>query len=219
MELLEQFFLSEALPGFLSIVAASNKRKATNGLYVFTLRQLHENVVYKYISISVASILMMLTIMFIANGSATIMSHGNELTRTSAVYDFTVMGEEQNVEQYLSDDQMRVYVANLNRMETGNMKRPASGEMKSFVDWSVLRKEIVQNLPEGVIDLATQEAASYEFGSHQPAALNLLGFIDTGSGSPYMLPVSSYNRLLEAAGEKQINLENDEAVFTSTRTF
>lgn len=146
----------------LSIVAASNKRKATNGLYVFTLRQLHENVVYKYISISVASILMMLTIMFIANGSATIMSHGNELTRTSAVYDFTVMGEEQNVEQYLSDDQMRVYVANLNRMETGNMKRPASGEMKSFVDWSVLRKEIVQNLPEGVIDPATQEAASYE---------------------------------------------------------
>ena len=90
----------------LSIVAASNKRKATNGLYVFTLRQLHENVVYKYISISVASILMMLTIMFIANGSATIMSHGNELTRTSAVYDFTVMGEEQNVEQYLSDDQI-----------------------------------------------------------------------------------------------------------------
>ena len=98
-------------------------------------------------------------------------------------------------------------------METGNMKRPASGEMKSFVDWSVLRKEIVQNLPEGVIDPATQEAASYEFGSHQPAALNLLGFIDTGSVSPYMLPVSSYNRLLEAAGEKQINLENDEAVF------
>ena len=32
-------------------------------------------------AISVASILMMLTIMFIANGSATIMSHGNELTR------------------------------------------------------------------------------------------------------------------------------------------
>ena len=28
----------------LSIVAASNKRKATTGLYVFTLRQLHENV-------------------------------------------------------------------------------------------------------------------------------------------------------------------------------
>ena len=164
-------------------------------------------------AISVASILMMLTIMFIANGSATIMSHGNELTRTSAVYDFTVMGEEQNIEQYLSDEQMRVYVANLNRMETGNMKRPASGEMKSFVDWSVLRKEIVQNLPEGVIDPATQEAASYELGSHQPAALNLLGFIDTGSVTPYMLPVSSYNRLLEAAGEKQINLENDEAVF------
>ena len=190
----------------LSIVAASNKRKATNGLYVFTLRQLHENVVYKYISISVASILMMLTIMFIANGSATIMSHGNELTRTSAVYDFTVMGEEQNIEQYLSDEQMRVYVANLNRMETGNMKRPASGEMKSFVDWSVLRKEIVQNLPEGVIDPATQEAASYEFGSHQNCKPLLIcyGFIGTGSVATLICShVSSYNRLLKAAGKNK----------------
>ena len=70
------------------------------------MRQLHENVVYKYVSISVASILMMLTIMLIANGSATIMSRGNELTRGASVYDFTVMGEEQNVEKYLSGEQM-----------------------------------------------------------------------------------------------------------------
>mgnify|MGYP002552092804 CR=1 FL=1 len=197
----------------LSIAAASIRRKATSGLYVFTLRQLHENVVYKYVSISVASILMMLTIMLIANGSATIMSRGNELTRGASVYDFTVMGEEQNVEKYLSGEQMQAYVSNLNRMEVGNMKRPVSGGINSFVDWSVLRKEIVKNLPQGVTDPATQGAVSYEFGSHQPVALNLLGFIDTGASSPYMLPVSSYNRLLEAAGEKQINLENDEAVF------
>lgn len=197
----------------LSLAAASIRRKATSGLYVFTLRQLHENVVYKYVSISVASILMMLTIMLIANGSATIMSRGNELTRGASVYDFTVMGEEQNVEKYLSGEQMQAYVSNLNRMEVGNMKRPVSGGINSFVDWSVLRKEIVKNLPQGVTDPATQGAVSYEFGSHQPAALNLLGFIDTGASSPYMLPVSSYNRLLEAAGEKQINLENDEAVF------
>ena len=53
------------LARILSIWAASIKHKATRGLYVFTLRQLHENVVNKYISISVASILMMLTIMLI----------------------------------------------------------------------------------------------------------------------------------------------------------
>lgn len=65
--------------------------------------------------------------------------------------------------------------------------------MKSFVDWSVLRKEIVQNLPEGVIDPATQEAASYEFGSHQPAALNLLGFIDTGV---FLLICSQFHHII-----------------------
>ena len=123
----------------LSIVAASNKRKATNGLYVFTLRQLHENVVYKYISISVASILMMLTIMFIANGSATIMSHGNELTRTSAVYDFTVMGEEQNVEQYLSDDQ--ILMSNVHMAWT----RAVCGRLKS--DYSYSNMIVYNNFP------------------------------------------------------------------------
>lgn len=139
----------------LSIVAASNKRKATNGLYVFTLRQLHENVVYKYISISVASILMMLTIMFIANGSATIMSHGNELTRTSAVYDFTVMGEEQNVEQYLSDDQMRVYVY------SPYIAIPkVSSQNRRYIPMDYLEGEIIP----GDKLFTMPSATSYEFG-------------------------------------------------------
>ena len=53
----------------LSVMATTKKHKSTKSLYTFTLRQLQENVVYKYISISVASILMMLTIMSIADGS------------------------------------------------------------------------------------------------------------------------------------------------------
>ena len=68
-------------------------------------------------------------------------------------------------------------------------------------------------LPQDVVDPATQEDGMYSFGSDQPAALNLLGLIDTGSSSPYLLPVSSYNRLLDAAGEKQISLGNNEVVY------
>ena len=98
------------LARILSIWAASIKHKATRGLYVFTLRQLHENVVNKYISISVASILMMLTIMLITDGSVRIMSYGSELTRGTSVYDFTVMGNDQIVEKYLSNEQIRPYV-------------------------------------------------------------------------------------------------------------
>lgn len=199
------------LARLLSILASSVKHKATSGLYVFTLRQIHENVVHKYVSISVASILMMLTIMLIADGSASIMS--SQMTRGASVYDFTVTGDAQLIEQYLSSEKMLPYVSALNHMEAGTMKRPASGDTKSFVDWSEFREQLVQHLPEDVIDPATQGAVSYEFGSNQPAALNLLGYIDTGSSSPYLIPVSSYNRLLEAAGEGCITLGMDEAVY------
>lgn len=199
------------LARLLSILASSVKHKATSGLYVFTLRQIHENVVHKYVSISVASILMMLTIMLIADGSASIMS--SQMTRGASAYDFTVTGDAQLIKQYLSSEKMLPYVSALNHMEAGTMKRPASGDTKSFVDWSEFREQLVQHLPEDVIDPATQGAVSYEFGSNQPAALNLLGYIDTGSSSPYLIPVSSYNRLLEAAGEGCITLGMDEAVY------
>lgn len=201
------------LARLLSAAAASMKRKATSGLYIFTLRQLYENVVNKYVSISVASILMMLTIMLITDGSTRIMSYGNQMTRGASVYDFTVVGDEQIIEEYLSDEQMQPYVTALNRMETGTMKRPASGEVNSFVNWSGLREQIVLNLPPDVKDPATQGAVSYEFGAHLPAALNLLGRIDTTGAAPCLLPISSYNRLLEAAGEKTVTIGNNEAIF------
>lgn len=135
------------------------------------------------------------------------------ITRGSSVYDFTVMGDERLVDEYLSNEKMNSYVTALNRMETGTMKHPVSGEMKSLVDWSGLREQVVLNLPPDVQDPVVQGAVSYEFGSHQPAALILLGFIDTIGAAPHLLPVSSYNRLLEAAGEEPATIRNDEAIF------
>ena len=93
------------------------------------------------------------------------------------------------------------------------MKRPASVKANSFIDWSGLREQVVLNLPPEVEDPVTQGATSYEFSPNQPAALNLLGCIDTTGASPFLIPVSSYNELLEAAGEKTIVLGIDEAVF------
>lgn len=206
-------FFIRGLAGLLSAAAASVKRNTTHGLYIFTLRQLHENVVHKYISIGVASILIMLTIMLIVDGSTRIMSYGNQMTRGSSVYDFTVTGDESTIEKYLSGEQMQPYVADLSRMETGTMKRPASGEINSLLDWSGLREQVVLNLPPNVKDPAAQGAISYEFGSHQPVALNLLGYIDTTGTSSFLIPVSSYNELLDAAGEKAISLGSNEAVF------
>ena len=43
------------------------------------------------------------------------------------------MGDERLVDEYLSNEKMNSYVTSLNRMETGTMKHPVSGEMKSLV--------------------------------------------------------------------------------------
>lgn len=201
------------LARLLSLLAGSIKKKSTQGLYTFTLRQLQENIVNKFVSISVASILMMLTIMLIADGSVRIMSYSGQLTRGASVYDFTVIGKDQEVEQYLSSGKMAPYVSDINRMETGTMKRPADEGINSFADWSLFRAEIVQNLPPEVKDPATEGAVSYEIGANNSPALNLLALIDTGGSTPYLIPVSSYNRLLEASGEEALSLNDNEAVF------
>ena len=205
-------FVIRGLARLLSIVASSIKSKSTQGLYTFTLRQVQENIANKYISVSVASIIMMLTIMLIADGSVTIMTRADQLTRGAAVYDFTVIGEDQAVEQYLTSEKMAPYVSNINRLETATIRRPDTDDLSSFIDWAAFRAEVVRNLPPDVKDPAEQGALQYEFGAHLPAALNLLGHIDTMGVSPYLIPISSYNRLLEAAGEKAITLTNNEAI-------
>jgi putative ABC transport system permease protein len=206
-------FFIRGIARLLSILAGAAKSKVTHGLYTFTLRQMQENITNKYVSIGVASILMMLTIMMIADGSSIIMSYTGQMTRGASVYDFTVMGEDQTVEEYLVSEQIRPYVSDLNRMEIGKMKRPEGVGMNTFVNWSGLREQIVQNLPAGVEDPATQNAVSYEIGAYNPPALNLLALIDTSSATPYLIPVSAYNRLLEASGENALTLKDDEAVF------
>lgn len=199
------------LAGSLSLLAGSIKRKSTQGLYTFTLRQLQENIVNKFVSVSVSSILMMFTIILIADGSVTIMRHSDQLTRGAAVYDFTVFGEDQAVEQYLTSNVMTPYVSGINRLETARMRRPEAESFQSFVDWSAFRDEVVRNLPPGVKDPLAGDAVvtGYTFGADNPAAINLLGLIDTSS-TLYLLPLSSYNRLLEVSGEEMLELNTGE---------
>lgn len=136
---------------------------------------MQENIASKYVSVSVASILMMLTIMLIADGSVTIMSRTDQLTRDGAVYDFTVVGEDQAVEQYLASDKMAPYVSNINRMETATMRRPDTDDLSSFIDWSAFRAEVVRNLPPDVKDPAAQGVLQYDFGAHLPRSIKSFG--------------------------------------------
>lgn len=203
------------LARLLSLLASSTKSRSTHGLYTFTLRQLQENIVNRYVSVAVASILMMLSIMLIADGSSIILASGSHLTRESSVYDFTVTGDDQKAEQFLSSEKMKPYVAYLNRLEIGNMmsqdKRDKNDLPLSFVDWSKLRDQIVKALPAGVADPTASGTVQYSISNDNPPALNLLGALEPDLPAPYLIPESSYNKLLEAAGAKPLNLKSDEA--------
>ena len=199
------------LARLISIFAGLAKRKSTNGLYTFTLRQFQENIANKYISVSVASVLIMLAIMLVADGSANIISNRSNLTRGAAVYDFTVTGENKAAEAFLTSDIMKPYVEHLNQMEVGNIKRPSLNSDASFIDWTTFIAELEKQLTAEE-QVQIKDALYYEISGDNSAAFNLYGTIITNS-SPALISVSSYNRLLTAAGERTLELSDNEAVF------
>lgn len=200
--------------GLVNLLSRLSHRKNcfVNGLYTFTLRQLQENIVHKFISVSTSCLLITLTVILIADSLSTVISSEKLSSHRTSVYDFTISGDSGLVQDCLSSPELSPYVSGLNCMETGSMKRPENGGQNSFADFSPLREYISEKLPDGILDPALADSVSYTISKDQPAALNLLAFIDTVS-SPDLISLSSYNRLLETAGEETVTLKNNEAIY------
>ena len=199
----------------LGLLASLSERKSTKGLRTFTLRQFQENVANKSTSVAVTSILITLSIILIANGAATIMGLESVFTRSSSLYDFTVKGDRQKVEQFLTSEKMVPYVEDLNFLEIGRMKYKDERGEDDFplylVDWSELREQIIMALPSNDKEqVLSGEMKGYTISSENPEALNLLGVLEIDATTPYLIPETSYNGLLDAIGEKPLNLHSDE---------
>ncbi|ERI11124.1 ABC transporter permease [Aneurinibacillus aneurinilyticus] len=199
----------------LGLLASLFKYKSTKGLHTFTLRQFQENVANRSISVAVTSILITLSIILIADGASTFIGLESVFTRNSSVYDFTVNGDSQKIEQFLTSEKMKPYVEDLNQLEFGNMKykdeRGEDGFPLSLVDWSKLREQIIKALPNNYKEqVLSGEMQSYSFSSENPEALNLFGVLETASTTPYLIPESSYNGLLKTIGKKPLNLHSNE---------
>ncbi|CAH0122387.1 hypothetical protein PAE9249_04937 [Paenibacillus sp. CECT 9249] len=199
----------------LGLLASLSERKSTKGLRTFTLRQFQENVANKSASVAVTSILITLSIILITNGASTMIGLESVFTRSSSLYDFTVNGDNQRVEQFLTSEKMVPYVEDLNLLEIGKMKyRDERGEDDSplsLVDWSKLREQIIMALPSNYKEqILSGEMQGYSISSDNPEALNLFGVLEIDAKSPYLIPESSYNGLLKAIGEKPLNLHSDE---------
>lgn len=178
------------------------KTKQTQGLRIFTLRQLQENIANRAISVAVSSLLMMLSVMFLAEGAATILSSGDNLNRDSSVYHFTLLGDNKEIEKVLTSAELAPYVDHLNPLTLGY------NQTADQVDWSAFRKEIVDHLPEGVVDPQVAEPGVYNISTEIPEMENILGLVDSQIG--YLITESGYNRILEASNQPTIQLMDDQ---------
>ncbi|NLB99342.1 MAG: ABC transporter permease, partial [Lactobacillales bacterium] len=180
------------------------------GLKNFTIRQLQENIANRATAITVSSILMMFSLILLAEGGSTIMSATEQLDRDAAVYDFTLQGDNPAIQSFLTSAEMTPYVSHLNPLELAYMDQDVSFE------WEELRQRIVARLPEGMADPTIESPDSYSITEDQSAAENLL-WILAGRMGGYLIRESNYNRLLEAAGEEPIQLkENELAVYMNS---
>ncbi|WP_373780067.1 FtsX-like permease family protein [Jeotgalibaca porci] len=184
--------------------------KNAKGLKNFTIRQLQENIANRATAITVSSILMMFSLILLAEGGSTIMSATEQLDRDAAVYDFTLQGDNPAIQSFLTSAEMTPYVSHLNPLELAYMDQDVSFE------WEELRQRIVARLPEGMADPTIESPDSYSITEDQSAAENLL-WILAGRMGGYLIRESNYNRLLEAAGEEPIQLkENELAVYMNS---
>jgi len=190
----------------LGLLASLSEHKVTKGLHTFTLRQFQENIANKSFSIAVTSILITLAIILLANGASIFVGIESVSTKSSSVYDFTVKGDNQKVKQFLTSEKMQPYVEKLNFLEVGRIKRQ---DGNNGVEWSKLREQIIEVLPEDYKEkVLSKKMDSYSFSPENPEAINLFGAMETGAGN--LIPESFYNGLLEAIGEKPLNLNSDE---------
>lgn len=208
-------FFMRGFGKLLGLLASLSERKSTKGLHTFTLRQFQENLANKSTSVAVTSILITLSIILIADGASTIIGFESVLSRHSSVYDFTVNGDSQKVEQFLTSGKMVPYVEDLNPLEIGQMKhqdeRGKDDSPLSLVEWSELREQIIMALPNSYKkQVLSGEMDGYSISSENPEALNLFGVLEIDIKTPYLIPESSYNGLLEAIGEKPLNLHSNE---------
>lgn len=199
----------------LGLLTSLFKHKSTKDLHTFTLRQFQENITNKSTSVAVTSILITLSIILIANGASTIIGFESAFSRHSSIYDFTVNGDNQKVEQFLTSEKMVPYVEDLNLLEIGEMKyQDERGEDDlplSLVEWSELREQLIRALPNNYKEqILSGEMQGYDISSENPEALNLFGILEIDATTPYLIPESSYNGLLEAIGEKPLNLHSNE---------
>lgn len=186
--------------GLGSLIGAWVKRKSSSstGLFVFTARQLQENVLHQWGSLAISSLLILMAMVCFAFGTSTALNNSATSSRT---VDFTFKGTEEEIISALTSDKLTPYVNSYNVMELGNFSPIDSetSENTAARTWSGL-----------------EEAISKEKDSEEKE--NLLRNLSMND-SPYFISLSSYNTILTSINKAPIILEDDEVAMYSDEEY
>lgn len=188
------FILFRGLGG---LIGASVKRKSSSstGLFVFTARQLQENVLHQWSSLAISSLLILMAMVCFAFGTSTALNSSAQSNRT---VDFTFKGSEEEIVATLTSDKLKPYVNSYYEMEIGQ-SWPTESETSHIFSWS------------GLEEIIFKEKNSQE----KESILSNL----SNQEMPYFISLSSYNAMLASINKAPIILEDDEVAMYSDEEY
>lgn len=165
-----------------------------SGLYTFTGRQIQENVLCQYKVLAVSSLLLLIALSCISYGIGTVVSSQADTAKTA---DFSIRDEAggKNALRALKSSECRKYISDYYPVFLGMIDAKVHEVSLAGL------KEAVDSL-ENVKNKEMQD--------------NIIEYIDIDEGYEYVIALSSYNRILKAAGKGEIILGEHEAGFFSS---
>lgn len=165
-----------------------------SGLYTFTGRQIQENVLCQYKVLAVSSLLLLIALSCISYGIGTVVSSQANTAKTT---DFSIRNEseEKNVQQVLDSPECRQYISEC---------------------YPVFLGMIDAEVHEVSLDGLTEAVRSLKNMKNKEMQDNIIEYMDIKEGYEYVIALSSYNRILKAAGKDEITLgEHETGFYTS----
>lgn len=186
------------------------RARGNHGLRIFTARQLQEAVAGRPISVAISSILLMLAVIFLAQGTSFMMIYNDQASEDASVYHFTVVDDGEaagRVEAALTEGPVAPYVKQLNPMQISNTSEPGVVSLEPFI------AKMIAMLPEDLQAKYLGEIGQMSTSSSQSPEENLVNYLMRDRQYVHLIPLSSYNSLLEAAASQPLKLAENQAAY------
>ncbi len=169
-----------------------------SGLYIFTGRQVQENVLFQYKALAVSSLLLLIGLSCISYGIGTVAGSQADTAKTA---DFSIQDEAEGKDpcKVLESVECKKYISDyypvfLNMIDAESHEVSVSGLKKAVGELKHVKDKAMQD--------------------------NIIEYIDIDERYEYVIAQSSYNRIRKAAGKEEITLGDHEVGFyTSGREY